>query len=149
MYLIWKVSMVVLNPKLGVDMAALLHCILPLWKVLISLHKQAQQRFHMNTAVYRESIITLWSKVSAHIDVPFLFSGVFVLLILVYGLTVLISSCGNSLVLWIVSTTKSLQNVNNLLIANLAISDITIAVICTPFQFYAALLQRFRGILTH
>lgn len=68
--------------------------------------------------------------------------GVFVFLILLYGFTVLISSYGNSLVLRIVSTTKSLQNVNNILIANLAISDIIIAVVCTPFQFYAALLQR-------
>ena len=68
--------------------------------------------------------------------------GVVAFLILLYGLTVAISSYGNVLVMWIVITTKSLQNVNNLLIANLAISDIIIATICTPFQFYAALVQR-------
>ena len=39
------------NPKLGVNVAALLHCIIPLWKLPISLHKQAKQRFHMNIAV--------------------------------------------------------------------------------------------------
>ena len=72
----------------------------------------------------------------------FPFSGVVAFLILIYGLTIAASSYGNSLVLWIVSTTKSLQNVNNLLIANLALSDITIALLCTPFQFYAALAQK-------
>ena len=48
----------------------------------------------------------------------------------------------NVLVLWIVKATKALQNVNNLLVANLAVTDITISVICTPFQFFAALMQR-------
>jgi hypothetical protein len=34
-----------------------------------------------------------------------------------------------------------MQTVHNGLIANLACSDIIIAVFCIPFQFYAALLQ--------
>ena len=42
---------VVWNPKLSVGVAALLHCITLLWKVPISLHKQAMQRFHMNISV--------------------------------------------------------------------------------------------------
>ena len=51
-YLIWKLLIVVLNLKLGVAIAALLHCIIPIWKVSISPHKQAKQRFHMNIAVH-------------------------------------------------------------------------------------------------
>ena len=50
-YLIWKAFIVVWNPKLSVGVAALLHCTTPLWKVLISLYKQAKQRYHMNLAV--------------------------------------------------------------------------------------------------
>ena len=48
--------------------------------------------------------------------------GVWVCLITIYGLVSIGSVYGNGLVLWIVSTTKSLQNVNNLLVANLAIT---------------------------
>ena len=68
--------------------------------------------------------------------------GVMISTILIYGFTTIVSMYGNILVLWVVSTTKSLQNVNNLLIANLAISDIIIAALCIPFQFHAALVQR-------
>ena len=74
----------------------------------------------------------------------FCFLGLVGFLILIYGLTIAASSYGNTLVLWIVSTTKSLQNVNNILIANLAFSDIMIALLCTPFQFYAALAQKWQ-----
>ena len=53
----------------------------------------------------------------------------------------MVSIYGNSLVIWVVSTTKTMQTVHNGLIANLACSDIVIAIFCIPFQFYAALLQ--------
>ena len=65
-----------------------------------------------------------------------------VFMIMIYGVVTIVSVYGNALILWVVSTTKSLQNVNNLLIINLAISDIIIALFCIPFQFYAALVQR-------
>ena len=52
----------------------------------------------------------------------FMILGVWVCLITIYGLVSIGSVYGNGLVLWIVSTTKSLQNVNNLLVANLAIT---------------------------
>ena len=64
------------------------------------------------------------------------------LLTVLYSLTIAVSSYSNALVLWIVSTTKSLQNVNNFHIANLAVSDIMLALLCTPFQFWAALVQQ-------
>ena len=65
--------------------------------------------------------------------------GIMAFMILIYGVVTILSVYGNALILWVVSTTKSLQNVNNLLIINLAISDMIIAVFCIPFQFYAAL----------
>ena len=61
---------------------------------------------------------------------------------LLYGGISMVSIYGNSLVIWVVSTTKTMQTVHNGLIANLACSDIIIAIFCIPFQFYAALLQR-------
>jgi len=63
-------------------------------------------------------------------------------LIFFYGIASVGSVYGNGLVLWIVRTTKSLQNVNNLLVANLAITDIILAALVTPFQSYAAMTQR-------
>ena len=63
-------------------------------------------------------------------------------LVILYGLAIGGTLYGNVLVLWIVKATKTLQNINNLLVANLAVTDITISVICTPFQFFAALMQR-------
>ena len=45
------------------------------------------------------------------------------LLTVLYSVTIGVSSYSNALVLWIVSTTKSLQNVNNFHIANLAVSS--------------------------
>ena len=65
-YLIWKVSIVVWNPKLGLNVAALLHCITPLWKVPISLHKQATQRFHMNIAVCDSTTIIKLVYITHH-----------------------------------------------------------------------------------
>lgn len=61
---------------------------------------------------------------------------------ILYGTVSLISVIGNFLVIWVVSTTKTMHNINNGLLANLALSDVTIAIFCIPFQFYAALLQR-------
>jgi leucokinin receptor len=49
---------------------------------------------------------------------------------------------GNTLVIWVVASSRSMQNVTNFFIANLAVSDVIIAIFCIPFQFYAALLQR-------
>ena len=49
---------------------------------------------------------------------------------------------GNLIVLRIIRKTKALHNVNNLLVANLAVLDIMISVVCTPVQFFAALMQR-------
>ena len=69
-------------------------------------------------------------------------SGIIILLCTLYGAISLISVVGNTLVIWVVASSHSMQNVTNFFIANLAVSDVTIAIFCIPFQFYAALLQR-------
>ena len=70
------------------------------------------------------------------------FAGLVVFMSFLYGLISLAAIYGNSLVIWVVSTVKNLQNENTFYLANLAISDVIIALFCIPFQFYAALLQR-------
>ncbi|KAA0203957.1 hypothetical protein HAZT_HAZT004065 [Hyalella azteca] len=59
-----------------------------------------------------------------------------------YGLISLVAVIGNALVIWVVATSRLLQSVTNYFIANLALADIIIALLCIPFQFQAALLQR-------
>ena len=72
----------------------------------------------------------------------FFFTVVVIFLFFLYLTTSFVSIWGNSLVIWVIYTTRSMQDVNNYFIANLALSDITISALCTPFQFYAALVQR-------
>ena len=69
-------------------------------------------------------------------------SGSLAFLIILYTVTIGGSIYGNVLVMWIVKTTKALQNVNNLYVANLAFTDIILSTVVTPFHFHAALKQR-------
>eukprot|EP00095_Tigriopus_kingsejongensis_P004717 maker-scaffold763_size101323-snap-gene-0.15 protein:Tk04717 transcript:maker-scaffold763_size101323-snap-gene-0.15-mRNA-1 annotation:"lymnokinin receptor" len=68
--------------------------------------------------------------------------AIILLLSLCYGFISLVAIVGNILVFIVVVFTRSMQNVTNFYIANLASADVIIAVFCIPFQFYAALLQR-------
>uniref|UniRef100_A0A182PIA3 G-protein coupled receptors family 1 profile domain-containing protein n=1 Tax=Anopheles epiroticus TaxID=199890 RepID=A0A182PIA3_9DIPT len=68
--------------------------------------------------------------------------GLLVLLSIFYGTISILAVIGNSLVIWIVLTTKQMQTITNMFIANLALADVTIGVFAIPFQFQAALLQR-------
>ncbi|XP_068083241.1 RYamide receptor [Anabrus simplex] len=72
-------------------------------------------------------------------DVP---AGIIVLLSVFYGTISVLAVVGNSLVMWIVATSRRMQNVTNCFIANLALADIVIGLFSIPFQFQAALLQR-------
>uniref|UniRef100_A0A336K8Z1 CSON001557 protein n=1 Tax=Culicoides sonorensis TaxID=179676 RepID=A0A336K8Z1_CULSO len=72
-------------------------------------------------------------------DVPV---SIIVLLSLFYGTISILAVVGNSLVIWIVATTRQMQTVTNFFIANLALADVTIGMFAIPFQFQAALLQR-------
>ncbi|GLH03054.1 Tachykinin-like peptides receptor 99D [Gryllus bimaculatus] len=72
-------------------------------------------------------------------DVP---ASVIALLSLCYGSISVLAVAGNALVMWIVATSRRMQNVTNCFIANLALADIVIGLFAIPFQFQAALLQR-------
>lgn len=64
-------------------------------------------------------------------DVPIL---IIVLLSLFYGTISILAVVGNSLVIWIVATTRQMQTVTNFFIANLALADVTIGMFAIPFQ---------------
>ena len=49
---------------------------------------------------------------------------------------------GNGLVVWIWKTTRTMKTIINKFIVNLAIGDIILALVFTPFQFYAGITQR-------
>jgi leucokinin receptor len=77
-------------------------------------------------------------------DVPV---SLVVFLSIAYGAVSLAAVIGNSAVLWFVVRSHRLRIVTNIFIANLAIADILIGALAIPFQFVAALLQRW--ILPH
>jgi leucokinin receptor len=59
-----------------------------------------------------------------------------------YGSISLIAVIGNSLVIWIVLTTRQMRTVTNFYIGNLALADVIIGLFAIPFQFQAAVKQR-------
>ncbi|KAK8747883.1 hypothetical protein OTU49_016208 [Cherax quadricarinatus] len=69
-------------------------------------------------------------------------TGIVVLLSIFYGSISLVAVVGNALVMWIVATSRKMHSVTNYFIANLALADIIIGLFAIPFQFQAALLQR-------
>lgn len=72
-------------------------------------------------------------------DVP---PEIIVLLSCCYGLISLVAVLGNFCVLLIVGTSRRMRSVTNFFIANLAVADIIIGLFSIPFQFQAALLQK-------
>lgn len=64
-------------------------------------------------------------------DVPL---GLVLLLSFFYGTISLLAVIGNSLVIWIVVTTRTMQTVTNWYIANLAMADVIIGAFAIPFQ---------------
>lgn len=64
------------------------------------------------------------------------------LLIISYITVSLTAALGNGMILFVIGRSRRLRSVTNLFIANLATADIIIAVFAIPFQFQAALLQR-------
>ncbi|XP_067642404.1 RYamide receptor-like isoform X2 [Eurosta solidaginis] len=69
-------------------------------------------------------------------------TGIVVLLSLFYGTISGLAVVGNAFVIWVVVTTRQMRTVTNMYIANLAFADVVIGLFCIPFQFQAALLQR-------
>jgi leucokinin receptor len=64
-------------------------------------------------------------------DVP---AGIIALLSVFYGTISVLAVVGNSLVMWIVATSRRMQNVTNCFISNLALADIVIGLFAIPFQ---------------
>ncbi|XP_040568588.1 tachykinin-like peptides receptor 99D [Lepeophtheirus salmonis] len=69
-------------------------------------------------------------------------TGIVILLSLFYGGISLIAILGNALVIFIVRTSSRMKSIINCYICNLALADIVIGIFSIPFQFQAALLQR-------
>ncbi|OON14491.1 7 transmembrane receptor [Opisthorchis viverrini] len=61
-----------------------------------------------------------------------IFAVKFIILFL-YCLIAFVGLVGNILVVWVVSRTKSIQTITNIFIANLAVSDILMCLVATPF----------------
>ncbi|XP_073983064.1 RYamide receptor-like [Rhodnius prolixus] len=70
-----------------------------------------------------------------------------VFLSLCYGSISIAAVVGNGLVIWVILTSRRMRNVTNYYIANLALADIVIGLFAIPFEFQAALLQRW--VLPH
>lgn len=71
-------------------------------------------------------------------DVPI---GLLLLLSFFYGSISILAVIGNSLVIWIVSTTRQMQTVTNMFIANLALADVIIGMFAIPFQVMNMILM--------
>ena len=69
-------------------------------------------------------------------------TGLVILLSMLYGSISVISVIGNALVIIVVAKNKSMHTVTNFFIANLSVADVMISIFSVPFQFQAALLQR-------
>ena len=61
-------------------------------------------------------------------------AGITALLSFFYGSISVMAVVGNCLVMWIVATSRRMQNVTNCFIANLALADIVIGLFVIPFQ---------------
>lgn len=64
------------------------------------------------------------------------------LLIFLYGTISLFAIIGNVLVMFVVIYKRNMHTITNVFIANLALADVAIGIFTIPFQFHAALLQR-------
>lgn len=75
--------------------------------------------------------------------------GIIVLLSIFYGSISIIAVIGNSLVIWIVATTRQMQTVTNLFIANLALADVVIGMFVIPFQVFFQFNSIFISLSIH
>jgi leucokinin receptor len=69
-------------------------------------------------------------------------SGLAIFLTIVYLSVSLCAIIGNWMVVWIVMRSRAMRSVTNAFIANLAVADLMIGLLAIPFQFQAALLQK-------
>ena len=76
------------------------------------------------------------------IDIYEIPNSLVVILSILYGVIILTALIGNTLVIYVVTVSPRMRTVTNFYIANLAFADVTIAMFAFPFQFHAALAQR-------
>ncbi|XP_064620038.1 neuropeptide Y receptor type 2-like isoform X1 [Lineus longissimus] len=69
-------------------------------------------------------------------------TGVIVLLAALYGSISLLAIIGNGAVIYVVGKNRKMQTVTNIFIVNMAFADVLIGLFSIPFQFHAAILQR-------
>jgi hypothetical protein len=77
---------------------------------------------------------TLWLDDGTYESLYEMPSGITALLSFFYGSISVMAVVGNCLVMWIVATSRRMQNVTNSFIANLALTDIVIGLFVIPFQ---------------
>lgn len=69
-------------------------------------------------------------------------TSIIIVLSILYASISVLSLLGNGLVIWVVAASRKMRTVTNIYIGNLAVSDVILGVFCVPFQFQAALRQR-------
>ena len=69
-------------------------------------------------------------------------TGLIILLSLLYGSISFVTVIGNALVILVIAKNRQMRTVTNFFIANLSVADVIIGIFGIPFQFQAALLQR-------
>jgi len=68
--------------------------------------------------------------------------GLVALLSVLYGTISVITVIGNALVVIVIMRNRHMQTVTNFFIGNLSVADVALGILSIPFQFQAALLQR-------
>ena len=91
-----------------------------------------------NITMYDENDYVLFDYVDIY-KVPI---SLIALLSVFYGIIILVALVGNILVIYVVFVSPRMRTVTNFYIANLAFADVTISMFTIPFQFHAAVVQR-------
>ena len=99
---------------------------------------------NMNSTNYYSDETSMLNKTSEEdsIDIYEIPNSLVIVLSILYGAIILTALLGNSLVIYVVIVSPRMRTVTNFYIANLAFADVTIAMFAFPFQFHAALMQR-------
>ncbi|XP_050720763.1 RYamide receptor-like [Eriocheir sinensis] len=85
-------------------------------------------------------ILMLWEEgLCDHPPTPGFDSAVYILYITVLVIAVL----GNSVVVYVVCSSEKMRTVTNYFIANLAIGDLFMAILCVPFSFISTLILKY------
>lgn len=94
--------------------------------------------------INNENIKNFSDYASNHIEVDIykVPTSLVIVLSVFYSFIIMTALTGNILVIYVVIVSPRMRTVTNFYIANLAFADVTIAMFCIPFQFHAALVQR-------